>query len=117
MSHTWGLGGEGRSQPTTWSHAMPLSPTSPGTQVPIPADFIGILGLKASIAGPSDPHTGIGELNRAGNFLKTPKYIIVLPYLVTVKLYKLFFSHEKEEVLLHAIAWMNCKNIMLNKGK
>lgn len=100
MSHTWGLGGEGRSQPTTWSHAMPLSPTSPGTQVPIPADFIGILGLKASIAGPSDPHTGIGELNRAGNFLKTPKYIIVLPYLVTVKLYKLFFSHEKEFILV-----------------
>lgn len=78
-----------------------LSPTSPGTQVPIPADFIGILGLKASIAGPtSDPHTGIGELNRAGNVLKTPKYIIVLPYLVTVNLYKLSFFHHKKEFIL-----------------
>ena len=28
----------------------------------------------------------------------------------------IFFSHEKEEVLMHAIAWMNCKNIMLSKG-
>lgn len=63
--------------------AMPLSPTSPGTQVSIPADFIGILELKASIAGPSDPHIGIGELIRAE--------IIALPYLVTVNLYKLFF--------------------------
>lgn len=87
MSHTWELRGEGRSQPTTWSHAMPLSPTSPGTQVSILADFIGILGLKASIAGPSDPLIGIGELIRAE--------IIALPYLVIVNLYKLFFSITK----------------------
>lgn len=90
MSHTWGLRGEGRSQPTTWSHAMPLSPTSPGTQVSIPADFIGILGLKASIAGPSDPHIGIGELIRAE--------IIALPYLVTVNLYKHFFFQSQKGI-------------------
>lgn len=53
MSQTWEL--RGREEPSQPHGAAPLSPASPGTQVPPQ------LTSRASAAGPTDPHTGTEE--------------------------------------------------------